>query len=215
MHSCMCYRWSTHLWALYIFILRLSVRPFLGLVDEAASTSIFILLCPSHLSICLVWFCLFLQNAFTTPWPFIKKWGLQSILEGSHFDFYVRCFPEEAPQFPADFSFTVHFCAICWDFLPSNLLGGLFSSCLVVSCVQTGQSLGGSNPFFRVPLMVQYLQRFWIGLLATARDAQGSLLSALYFTNLITEKVSTGCFSYLQWDFVWSHLYSCFVRSRG
>ena len=107
------------------------------------------------------WVCLFLKGEFPTPWTFGKNLRNPPRSQGLFFlVLFVRHFPEEAPKLSAKYISYQFMRELLIFFLLINILGGLLSCCWVVSHVRTGQSLEGSAPLFRVPLMVQYLQHF-------------------------------------------------------
>ena len=107
------------------------------------------------------WVCLFLQGEFPTPWTFGENLSTLIPSQGFLFlIFFVRHFPEEAPKLSAKYISCQFMHELLKFFLPLNLIGGLLSCCWVVSHVQTGQSIEGSAPLLKIPLMVQCLQYF-------------------------------------------------------
>ena len=86
MYSYICQHRSTRPLTVYIFILRLSARNFLGF--------------------CRCWNLpiVFSNIVFSKHLGLLaKNWGLRSILEGPPFNFFVRRFPKEAPKLSANF----------------------------------------------------------------------------------------------------------------
>ena len=107
------------------FVFRFPARTFLGLVGEAASPPIFILICLSQLASNLRFHCIFLQGAFPIPWPFIKTLRTPIYSLGLPVWFYfsdlfwrrLRSGEQSFWPFPRKLDFSV----------PSDILGGLCS----------------------------------------------------------------------------------------
>ena len=148
-------------WMVYIFLLSLPVQLFSGLFSKEASPPI--VFTPAlwrgfHLTIGFVYF---YKVSFQHIGLLAKTWGLRPVLKGSSFwSSLSDIFPEEAPKLSAKYISCQFMRELLKFFLMLGLLGGLLSCCWVVSHVQTGQSLEGSDPLLRVPLMVQCLQHF-------------------------------------------------------
>ena len=120
----------------YIFILRLSARNFLGFVVEAASPPILLVMCPSRLAIWPVLFCLFLKDVFTKPWTFEKTFEDSATflrITLSIFDVFVGRFLMGAPKL-SDNSLSLSLSVWSDDiFLLPDLLDDLFSCNRVVN----------------------------------------------------------------------------------
>ena len=86
MHSCIFYHWSTRPRTVYIFVLRLSARPFTGLVDKAASNPVkftFVFWYGWHLPIGLFCFTRCIPTHWVFSWAgFSAVSYILSVLEG-------------------------------------------------------------------------------------------------------------------------------------
>ena len=191
MHFFICYHRSKRPQTVYLFNLRLSARPFSGLVNEAVSTPICLHLTSGVAGIFP--FVFFLQYVFQTPWSLKKTWGLRSIIEVPPFDFDVQHFPEEALKFLEKYS-TVHSAqaAEVFFFLPDPpiisavyaLVFGLNFPSDLVWMVFLGSCLSQKVPCF-----------------APASNVLVSLIPDFLFCCSVTKKVSMGCFTSLWQDF--------------
>ena len=145
----------------YIFLLSLPVQIFSWLFIKSASHPIVFtpaLWCGFHLTIGFVYF---YKVSFQHLGILVKTWGLRSVLKGYYYwSSLSDIFPEEDPKLSAKYISCQFLRKLLKFFLPLNLLWGILSCCWVVSHVQTVQSIGGSTPLLRVPLMVQCLQHF-------------------------------------------------------
>ena len=177
MGPCTCeffYPQSTRPCMVYLFLLIMPVRIFLELVGEVASIPI--VFTPAlwrsfHLTIGFVYF---YKVIFQHIGLLVKTWLLCSVIKGSSFRYYLSdIFPEEAPKLSEKYISYQFLREMLRCFLPLDLIGSLLSCFRVVSHVWTGQSLEGSDPFLRVPLMVQCLQHFRIKLIFDCKRRTG------------------------------------------
>ena len=190
---CMCYSRSTCcLDGLQYLALCLPVRPFSGLIGEAASPPISVFMCPS-------WFCIFPLAVFlkfckvSSPisWPFIKI--LRDPLRSLGFPFDGSCptFPEEDPKF--SLNLMIIFAQAGFpDAI--NILGGLPSYCrvsiLLSSCMAS--ILQSYCPFYFFPVQ-KGLQISWRHCFANAIFVPVGLLSGLLFCRPVTNKFLMKC----------------------
>ena len=107
------------------------------------------------------WVCLFLHGEFPTLWPFGENLRTPLRSQGLLFlVLFARNFPEEAPKLSVKYISCQLMREMLKFFLTLNIIGGILYCCWVVRNVRTGQSLEGSAPLLRVPLMVQCVQQF-------------------------------------------------------
>ena len=213
--TCFFYPRLTRPWMVYLFLLSLPVRIFLGLVGEVASPPI--VFTPTlwrgfHLTIRFVYF---YKLSFQHLGLMVKTWGLCSVLKGSSFRYYLyNIFLDEAPKLSEKYISCQFLIELLRFLLPLDIIGGLLYCCRFVSHVQTGQSLEGSAPLLRVILMVQCLQRFWIKLIFDYKWRTRKSATRLLFTSITTEKFNMGSLPSLWHDFWCIHISSCYVRRR-
>ena len=143
----------------YIFLLGLPLRLFLGSVGEAASPNIVFTPALWRGFNMTIGFVYFNKVSFQHPGILAKTWVFRSVIKGSYFRSSLSdIFPEEAPKLSAKYISCQFLRELLRFFLLLDLLGGLLSCCWFVSHVQTGQFLEVSGPLLRVPLMVQCIQ---------------------------------------------------------
>ena len=107
------------------------------------------------------WVCLFVHGEFPTLWPFGEN--LRTPLRSQRFFLSVLFFWHFSGGGSKVGSkiYLLPIYARAVEVFPSDqLLGSLLSCFWVVSYVWTGESLEGSAPLLRVPLMVQCVQHF-------------------------------------------------------
>ena len=172
--TCFFYPRLTRPWMVYLFLLSLPVRIFLGLVGEVASPPI--VFTPTlwrgfHLTIRFVYF---YKLSFQHLGLMVKTWGLCSVLKGSSFRYYLyNIFLDEAPKLSEKYISCQFLREMLRFFFPLDIIGGLLSCFQVISYVWTGKSIEGSAPFLRVPLIVQCLQHFRIKLIFDCKRHTG------------------------------------------
>ena len=174
----------------YLFLLSLPVRIFLGLVGEVDSPPVVftpILWCGFNLNIGFVYF---YKVSFQHIGILVNIWGLCSFLKGPCFRYYLsNILLEEDPKLTEKYISCQYLREMLRFFLLLDLLGSLLSYFRVVSDVWTVQSIEGSAPFLRVPLMVLCHQKSRINCVLTASGVLGRLLTELFFTGILKEKV--------------------------
>ena len=166
MHSCIFYHRSTGPQTVFVFILRLSVQPFSGLVSEAASPSISLHLSSGAADICpLLW--IFNKVRSPTPWHLrkilifpLRTWGfsfefcVSSIFQSRHQRRWSTClyFPRELSlSFCSDTLGILISCRQLFQiFQPRYPCGDIVGFSFPVSlCPRGSIILGWTAPFLR------------------------------------------------------------------
>ena len=189
MHSYICYQFSTRPRTVWIFILRLSERPFSGLVGEAASPSI--ILHPPSGAAGIYPLLGFLLYELCSPTPWIFGNVTRSLLHNWGFHFNWLLFSQHfLRRLRRCWRTCLHFLReLALQFYPDPF-DVIVSGCLIFQHLQPQCICGYLVSFFPCTKGIQSSQR---DCFAIARDVWGSLLPAFYSCCPLTKKVFRGC----------------------